>query len=157
MERRFHAEPKRFSVKITIFLPDSPIADDTVYFRYALPMDTMLRYQWYFEYLAALLKVRHPRRRVKLEYFNVTDAKPEDCAECGGDYVRTHLPKRLAAKRKELGKYTKEHPQDLFGFTENEMREKAEKVRAQIRDLEAGTYDAWVPPTYINKVKEWLR
>ncbi len=147
-----------FSIRITIGLPNKPgSVDETVYWRYRLPMDMMLRWKWYFEYLAARLKVEHPRREVRLDIINITnDTDNRGGSLCGDDYVRWSLPRRLAAKRRELGKYTKDYPQDLFGLKDAENAKKAAKIKKQIADLEAGVYNAYVPPVYVNKLKKYL-
>lgn len=147
-----------FSIRITISLASEPqLVDETVYWRYRLSMDTMLRWRWYFEYLAARLKVAHPRRTVHLAIINITDDTDNRKGSlCGEDFIRWATPRRLAAKRRELGKYTKDYPQDLFGLKDAENAKKAAKIRKQIADLEAGVYDAYVPPVYVNKLKKYL-
>lgn len=148
-----------YSIRITISLAGEPqIVDETVYWRYGLSMDAMLRWRWYFEYLAARLKVAHPRRTVRIDILNITDDTDNRGGSlCGEDFVRWALPRRLAAKRRELGKYTKAFPQDLFGLKDAENADKAAKIRKQIADLENGIFDAYVPPVYINKLKKYLK
>lgn len=53
-----------FFVKITLFKGSH--ADAVVYYRRYMNIDFILRWKWYFEYLAARLKVSHPREKVEL-------------------------------------------------------------------------------------------
>ena len=52
------------AVKIVIY--SGCLADETIYYRYNLPMRIVERWKWYFEYLAALVKYYNPRRKVEL-------------------------------------------------------------------------------------------
>lgn len=142
---------KLYTVKMTISILDNPgIPEETIYYRQKLPLDLLCSYKWYFEWLAALVKAAHPHRRVILEYFDTT-------CPCGQDFIDKMLPKRLAAKRKELAKWTRERQDDLFGFASSRAKEKAEKIRKEIALLENGTYTGpYVPPSYINSVRRWV-
>lgn len=154
--QEYKIKPPRFSVRIAISIENCDIIDETVYWRYDLSMDMMLRYRWYFDYLAALVKVHNPHRNVHLSIINISnDENNKHASLCGDDYVRWALPRRLAAKRRELGKYTKDEPRDLFGFKEAENAEKAARIMKEIQDLENGHFNRWVPPVYINKIKKY--
>jgi len=143
---------KLFTVKMTVSMRGHPgIPEETIYYRQKLPLDLLCRYKWYFEWLAALVKAAHPHRRVVLEYFGTT-------SPCGQDYIDVMLPKRLAAKRRELAKWTRERQDDLFGFASSRAGEKTENVRKEISLLEQGVYTGpYVPPPYINEIRRWAK
>lgn len=145
----FHTPPK-FCVKISVSMLREHIVEEVAYFNYGLPMDVFERYKWYYEYLAARIKVKNPKRRVELEYGHCE-------VPCGQDWIDIHLPKRLQWKRRELKKLTNPNRQDdLFGFTSSSCAKKAAGVQKEIEALERGEYNYYVPPTYINKIKKWI-
>ncbi len=142
--------PPKFCVRISVSMLREPIVEDVAYFNYGLPMDVFMRFKWYWEYLAARIKVKHPKRKVILEYGHCE-------VPCGQDWIDIHLPKRLQWKRRELKRLTNPAQQDdLFGFTSSANAEKAGKVQKEIEALERGEYNYYVPPTYINNVKKWI-
>lgn len=51
-------------VKITIFKGHH--ADEVVYYRNKLSVSMIEKWRWYFEYLAALIKVNNPLRKTEL-------------------------------------------------------------------------------------------
>lgn len=130
----------------------SGVVDDVVYYNYKLPMGLALKNDWYFEYLAALLKVRHPHRRVNLYIGR------QDGLLCGKDYV--------AAKRQSLIKGKKTYitrlnnrivEDDIFNLAKIEHNEKIAQVQSEIDTLERGEFNYYIPSTYINKMKKWLK
>lgn len=52
-------------VKIAVSTEGNPYhVDDVIYYRSGMSPDFAVKWSWYFEYLAALIKVRHPKRSV---------------------------------------------------------------------------------------------
>lgn len=142
---------KLFTVKMTVSMfKQGGIPEEVIYYRQKLPLELLCEYKWYFEWLAALVKARHPHRKVVLEYFDTT-------FPCGEDWVRENLPKKLADKRKRLKTCQKKmaSPRDLFGFEAEEASRKAENLAGEIEPLERGEYNYYTPPAYINEVRKW--
>ena len=145
-----NTDTKNFFVRISICFNGGGPIDEVVYWRYGLPLELFNRYMWYYEYLAAKLKVKNPHRDVFLDYGYCT-------YPCGQDYIDINLERRLSSQRKRLkGLLNPDKYYDLFGFISSEKKAKAEKVQADIEKMEHGIYDHYVPPTYINKIKQWI-
>lgn len=108
------------------------------------------QWKWYFEYMAARIKVRHPRRKVELVI----------CAQTllqGEEYIKVKSASLLKAKKSRLTKLI-ERPvaADLFGFNQEVRNKKIEALMAEIEALERGEFNYYVPQTYINSIKEWI-
>ena len=139
-----------YIVKITLYKGYHP--DKVVYYQYDFPCMLMLKYRWYFEYLAALVKVSYPHEKVELLIDQNSDG-----FLAGNDYIEKKTKSLLASLRSQLTRLEKGVVQDdLFGTMSKQNNEKRERVRKEIADLERGLFTRWVPPVYINKVKEVL-
>ena len=137
------------AVKILIYT--GCIADATIYYRYNLPMRIVEKWKWYFEYLAAKVKITNPRRKVELLI-----SSQENCL-CGSDYVSERTKNLLRAKNIKLKKLqTGRYEDDLFGFANADNEAKIDSVKAEIEALERGEFNYYVPPTYINKIKDYI-
>lgn len=137
-----------FFVKITLY--QGCHAEAVVYYRRYMSIEFILRWKWYFEYLAALLKVAHPREKVELL-----------CGRCDllspAAYAVKKRKNLLRAKRALVKKITNEPDElDLFDIAINKKRAKVERLESEIARLEAGERIYWVYDDYINSVKEWL-
>lgn len=113
-------------------------------------MSVIEQWKWYFEYLAARIKVAHPRRKVELVI----------CAQTllqGDEYIKAKTVSLLKAKRSRLTKLI-ERPvtADLFGFNQEAREEKIKALKSEIEALERGEFNYYVPQTYINNIKEWI-
>lgn len=123
---------------------------EVIYYRNKLPMWIIEQWRWYFDYIAALVKVSNPRLKVETTV----------CAQTlkqGQEYIEEKTKTLLRAKNARLKKLQSSPVQnDLFG-QEREKREKAiNKLREDIEALERGEFNYYVPPTYINKLKNWI-
>lgn len=141
-------EKPQICVKIMVY--DKCHVDEVVYYRNKLPMWIVEQWKWYFEYMAARIKVRHPRRKVELVI----------CAQTllqGEEYIKVKSASLLKAKKSRLTKLI-ERPvaADLFGFSQEVRNKKIEALRAEIKALERGEFNYYVPQTYINNIKEWI-
>ena len=145
------AETKEIpQICIKIMVYDKYHVDEVVYYRNKLPMEIVEQWKWYFEYLAARIKVRHPRRKVELVI----------CAQTllqGEEYITVKSESFLKAKKGQL-KRLQERPvvPDLFGFNQEARNKKIEALEAEIEALERGEFNYYVPQTYINNIKEWI-
>lgn len=128
------------------------VVEEVVYYNYKLPMRLALKYDWYFEYLAALLKVRHPRRRVNLYVGR------QGKILCGKDYVTAKTHTLIKGKRGSIARLkNRAVADDLFNSARAERDEKIAQIQAEIDTLERGEFNYYTPPTYINKIKKWLK
>lgn len=126
--------------------------EEVIYFQYALPLQLVERWKWYFEYLAALVKVHNPHRKVELVIC------AQDNVLCGEDYISEKTKNLLRAKKIKL-KQTRmgTYVDDLFGFAKAEQENKIAEVQREIDALERGEINFYVPPKYINKIKKWIK
>lgn len=135
------------AVKITLYNGCCP--EHVVYFRYNLPMHIVEKWKWYFEYLAALVKIHKPRQKVELR-ISVQEVL------CGSDFIREKTKNLLRARKIKLKKTrTGLVDDDLFGFNAAEKEATEKSIIAEIEALERGEYHGYVPPTYINRIKEF--
>ncbi len=113
-------------------------------------MWVVMQWKWYFEYLAARIKVKHPRRKVELIICGQTLLQ-------GDEYIKAKSASLLKAKKARI-KRLKNEPiaPDLFSFGEEKVQNKINALEKEIEALEHGEFNYYVPPTYINKLKEWL-
>lgn len=138
------------AVKIVIYT--GCLAEATIYYRYDMPMRIVEKWKWYFEYLAAIVKKANPRRKVEL-----TICVQQSCL-CGADYVGERTKNLLRAKNIKLKKLRMgEIEDDLFSMAKADNKAKIESVRREIEALERGEFNYYVPPTYINKIKSYIK
>lgn len=144
-------------VKITVSHVGGYSVDDVVYYRYKLPMNLMENYKWYFEYLAALVKVHNPRRHVELYIGRQDDKTGAELILCGQDYIEAKTPSLIAGKKRTITKIRNRMPSDdLFGLGRAESEAKIAKIQSDIDALERGEFNCYVPATYINKIKQYI-
>ena len=141
-------EDPQICIKIMVY--DKCHVEEVVYYRNKLPMWIVEQWRWYFEYLAARIKVTHPRRKVELVI----------CAQTllqGEEYIAVKSASLLKAKKGQL-KRLQERPvvPDLFGFSQEVRTKKIEALESEIQALERGEFNYYVPVTNINKVKQWM-
>lgn len=138
------------AVKIVIY--SGCLAEETIYYRYDMPMRIVEKWKWYFEYLAAIVKRANPRRKVELII-----CAQQDCL-CGVDYVSERTKTLLRAKNIKLKKLRiGEIEDDLFSMAKADNEAKIESVRREIEALERGEFNYYVPPIYINKIKLYTK
>lgn len=138
----------KIAVKISIY-KDYHV-EEVIYYRYAMPLPIVRKWKWYFEYLAALVKVNNPRRTVELNIVS------QDVL-CGDDYIAAKTKTLLRAKRSQLKQaQNKRINDDLFGNTSSAHQSKLDGLRDEIEALERGEFRYYVPQTYINKIKKWI-
>nr|DAF67737.1 MAG TPA: hypothetical protein [Caudoviricetes sp.] len=135
-------------VKITVYKGYHP--DKVVYYRGEMPVNLVSKWRWYFEYLAARIKVKHPRMRVELTICKQT-------LLLGNEYVQEKIKNLLRHRKAKLQKL-KSTPisKDLFDNNQIDLEKKIEQTKAEIESLERGEYHGWVPPYYINDIKKWI-
>lgn len=125
------------------------LVEEVIYYR-LLPISIHFKWIWYFEYLAALVKVRHPKRKVTLFMGNIEYISRED-------YIDKKRNDLLRAKRGHLSKLLNEPiNDDLFGLTRAEREKKITTLKDAIEALENGEVNFYVPAEYKNTVKQWI-
>ena len=123
---------------------------EVVYYRSGMSPDFINKWRWFFEYLAARVKVAHPKRKVQL-YIG-----PQDCMVGSEwhDYHRGVLLKSRQNKLKKLENFVVDD--DLFHFAQQDHDKKIAVIKSQIASLENDTFEFGEFPDYINKIKEYL-
>lgn len=145
-------------VKITVSFIGGYSVEDVVYYRYKLPMNLMLKYKWYFEYLVALVKVNNPRRHVQLLIGRQDDKTDNDRILCGQDYIDAKTPSLIAGKQRAISRLRNKIPDaDLFGLNDSEHEAKINAIQSEINALERGEFNYYVFPEYINKIKQCVK
>lgn len=141
-------QPSWICVKITVY--KGYHADKVVYYRGQISIDMLEKWRWYFEYLAARIKVKHPRRKVELTIGRQT-------LLLGDEYVQEKIKNLLRHRRAKLQKLINTPvASDLFNDNQIDLEKKIEQTRVEIAALERGEYTGWVPPYYINEIKQWI-
>lgn len=124
---------------------------EVIYYRNKLPMSIIEQWRWYFEYLAALVKINNPHKKVELII----------CAQTlkqGQEYIEEKSKTLLRAKTSKLKELQNTPVQDdFFGFARDEKDRKIKAVQGEIDALKRGEFNYYVPPTYINKIKKWIK
>lgn len=124
---------------------------EVIYYRNKLPMWIIEQWRWYFDYIAALVKVSNPRLKVELTV----------CAQTlkqGQEYIEEKTKTLLRAKKSKLKRLQNTPVQDdLFHFHRERLDKVIQDLQEAIRALELGVFNYYVPPTYINKLKKWIR
>lgn len=124
---------------------------EVIYYRNKLPMWIIEQWRWYFDYIAALVKVSNPRLKVELTV----------CAQTlkqGQEYIEEKTKTLLRAKKSKLKRLQNTPVQDdLFHFHRERLDKVIQDLQEAIRALELGVFNYYVPPTYINKLKNWIR
>lgn len=135
-------------VKISVY--NGVHVDKVVYYRNKLPVSSIEKWRWYFEYLAARIKVKHPRRRVELTICTQTLLQ-------GDEFVKEKIKNLLKYKRARLKKLlVKPVENDLFQIKQRDAIEKIDQIETEINRLERGIYNGYIPPVYINDIKNWI-
>lgn len=138
----------KYIVKITVY-KSLTLVDEVVYYQSNLCMDLVNKWKWYFEYLAALIKVCNPYRPVKIVICQ------QDLL-IGKDYIARKSITLLRAKKSQLKKLQSATTEsDLFGADQRKRDEKTLLLQDEIEALERGEFNYWYPVDYINKVKIW--
>lgn len=140
-----------FVVKISVSTPDNYThIDDVIYYRSGMSPDFVDRWMWFYEYLAARVKVANPRRRVVI-YHGPSDIL---VGQAWHDYRRQALLKSRKNKLKQLQKITPDG--DLFGVAKADYELLLCNVKQQITELEHDEYPIPDFSVYINKIKYYL-
>ena len=135
-------------VKITVYNNFYP--DKVVYYRGLVSIDLVEKWRWYFEYLAARVKIKNPRRKVVLTIVRQTML-------LGDEYVQEKIKNLLRHRKSKLHKLINTPIEsDLFNNNQLRLEEQIMKTKQEIAALERGEYTGWVPPYYINLIKQWI-
>ena len=125
--------------------------DDVVYYRSGMSPEFIEKWLWYFQYLAALVKVHNPRRKVQFYYGPQMVKLGQEWHE----YRRNVMIKSRRFKLKQLENCIVED--DLFHFKSEEIEHKKNEIKSQITSLERDEYPIPDFPEYINKIKRYCK
>lgn len=136
-----------FFVKITIY---GFQAEEVVYYRRYMTIDFVIRWRWFFEYLAAQIKVAHPRKKVEFLCGRIDLLTP-------AEYAAKKRESLLIAKRGQVNRLKNTPDElDLFDIAINKKREKIGRIENEIQRLENGEQNFWVYEDYINKIHKYV-
>lgn len=124
--------------------------DDVIYYRSGLSADFVTRWLWFFEYLAALVKVSNPKCKVEFYKGPQTILLGREWH----DHRRTAMIKSRNIKLKQL--HSTVVVDDLFHFASTDHAKKIEDIHKQIQSLSDDTFPISEFPEYINKLKLYL-
>lgn len=138
-------------VKISVSSPtDYYHIDDVVYYRSGMSVDFVTRWLWFFEYLAARVKVSNPHCKVEFYKGPQTILLGRDWH----DHRRNAMIKSRNIKLRQLQSTIV--VDDLFHFASSDHAKKIEDIQNQIQLLSDDTYPISDFPEYINKLKLYL-
>ena len=137
-----------FFVKIVLYKRCH--VDAVVYYRRYMNIDFFLRWRWFFEYIAARIKVAHPRERVEFLGGRIDSLTPEA-------YIEKKRESLLRAKRGQLKKLENTPAElDLFDIAINKRQDKIDRIEDEILRLESGEVTFYVPGDHVNRVHEFI-
>ena len=124
--------------------------DDVVYYRSGMSPDFVQRWLWFFEYLAARVKVANPKRKV--EFYK----GPQDIilGSEWHEYRRNVMMKSCNTKLKKLEKGVIND--DLFHFASQDNDRKISEVKTKLTSLGKDEFPIPEFPEYINKIKNYI-
>ena len=137
-------------VKITVSMYRHHLVEEVVYYRNKISLEAMEKYSWYFGYLAALVKVANPQRKVVI-YKGGDHSLPTE------KYIEKKKTSLLRARKGQIKRLLRERgiEPDLFGFKAEDIDAKIERIQLSIEALERGETNFYVPPNYLNRIKKW--
>ena len=124
--------------------------EDVIYYRSGMSVDQAIRWRWYFEYLAAIVKVRHPHRRV---FCVITSGDDIMLGKEWHEHRRQAMIKTATRKIRELE--SQPVNDDLFGFNAKERADELAEWRKKLSMLQWDVYPIPDFPEYINKIKQY--
>lgn len=147
--------PNNYIIKIELYGEGDckNLVEEVVYYQYDFPTMMLPRWRWYFEYLAALVKVAYPHRKVNLLIMQNTEGYL-----AGKDYVEKKSESLLKSLRGQLKRLeNKVYVDDLFGSESEKIETKKARIQQEIASLEKGEFTRWYPETYKNTIKKTLK
>lgn len=127
-------------------------AERTVYYRSGMSPDFVTRWLWFFEYLAARIKVANPRRRVELWKGPLSDG-----ILLGADWHEYRRGVMIKTRERKLAKLEQGVvDDDLFHFKSSDNAARCEVLRQELADLKADRFPIPEFPIYINEVKHYI-
>lgn len=125
--------------------------DEVVYYRSGLSVDFVVRWLWYFEYIASLIKIHNPRKKVTLFHGHQDVLVGKEWH----DFRRQSLLKSKTNRLKRL--QNSMFDDDLFGFESQERELKIARLKMDIVALEEDRYTFDEFPDYINLMKKYIK
>ena len=76
----------------------------------------------------------------------------------GQEYIEEKRKNLIRAKETKLKRLENTPVQDdLFNYAKDEREKKIQAVQGEINALKRGEFNYYVPVTYINKIKKWIK
>ena len=120
----------------------------TIYYRSGMSPDFVVRWRWYFDYLAALVKVRNPHQNVII-YCGPLDEE----IKLGKEWHEYRRNVMLQTARRKLAQLEKADVSiDIFRFAQEDHARDLASKKALVEALEADTYPIPDFPEYINLI-----
>lgn len=114
--------------------------------------DFVVRWRWYFDYLAALVKVCHPHLNVVIHCGTL-----DDDIKLGNDWHDYRRTTMLQSARRKLAQLeSADIALDIFGFAQEDHARDLASQRALVEALENDTHPIPEFPEYINRIKEYI-
>lgn len=136
-------------VKITAYTEKQGDAR-VVYFRSGMPVESVIKWKWYFSYLTALIKVKHPRWSVELTIVNQE-------LKFGEEYKKEKIQNLIKNCKAKITQISREVViEDMFGLNEQEKQDRLKRYKERLKKLESGEYDGYIPPEFINDIKKYI-
>lgn len=127
------------------------LVDRVIYYKSGLSPDFIEKWMWYFEYLAALVKVKNPRIKVFFYY------GPQDCM-IGDEWHQYRRNVLLKNKQRKLKKLEIDViDDDLFHFKSQDNEQKKNEILLEIEQLENDTFPIEKFPKSKNIIKELIK
>lgn len=124
--------------------------DDVIYYRSGLTADFVTRWLWYFEYLAARVKVSHPKCKVVFY-------KGPQTILLGREWHDHRRNAMIKSRNIKLKKLNSAHViDDFFHFASDDHKKNIDFIKNQIQCLMDDTFPIPEFPEYINKIKSYL-
>lgn len=142
-------------VSITVSIKNEYVVEEVVYFN-LLPISIAFNHKWWFEWVAALIKVRHRHREVKLKIEKLSD---EIAFMMSPEYRERKRENILKRKQSELIKLLRLRSSgtDLFSGTDFcPYRARIKKLEYDICKLNNDDYYIYQPGQYKNNIRKWI-
>ncbi len=153
--RLISKEEALLAVRITISMKRCYIVDDVVYYN-ILPLSIAFNHRLWFEWVAALVKVRHRDRQVRLTIERLED---EIIYMMSPEYREKRRKNILKRKQSDLRKLIllRDSGGDMFSGTDFcPYSARIKKLEDDISKLNNDTFYIYQPGKYKNDIRKWI-
>ena len=115
------------------------------------------KYKWYFRYITVRIQVAHPKRRVYLRCFIMSEEFKYWFSEKYLQDKRKSIERALKAKVTELNRKIESCADDLFGYGKQDLIEKRDKYKHRLDNIAYEDLSKYKYDTYINDIRKWMK